>query len=571
MKQSRTLWALALVGAGCVDAQPTSPNFEQRVFSLLGGLEVGEALTLLGENAESIVLQGGRNGAQYVFIPFLAAEQGSVRLRVEIRGEELTTPDLPDSDIAPSPLAQRSVVGTGDDASAHIELREWEHRVTAPLLDGRSRVGRDPAVTARLAERATPVPQVGEIVPLRVPNRDPGNSDLCQNPKLRTARVTAVTPHAILVEDVLNPVALSPSDVQRIGDEYEQLVYPVSVENFGEPTDIDENERVYIFVTSALNETAQPGGSSLTVGFAFALDLVPRASATSTFQCPASNEGEIFYLIAPDPQGVLGVTVSEELVRRLTTSIVVHELQHMINFGRRLYEVEGAQEFEKVWLNEGLSHISEELVFFAATGMRPGSDIDWATLSGSEATFNAYTRFVRDNMSIYADYLEAPDNETLMGKSADDDDFETRGAIWAFLRYLADQIPSDDADLFRALVNSPVGGLANLERALEGDPRTWMQRWTVASYTDNLPATEAVGRFTQPSWNYRSIYEGEIGRFPLAPRALEPDATISLTLRGGGSSYLVLKAKPGRQARVNTTRVGQAIFGELRISVVRVE
>jgi hypothetical protein len=569
MKASRARWLVPLLLTGCVDAQPTTPDFEQRVFSVLGGLSVGEALTLHGEAAESIVLQGGEAGARYVFIPFLAAEEGSVRLRVRVSGESLLAP-------GPETGLRAAVAPAGmtveEDERAHLELREWERQRAAPLLgDPTLRLQTVRSRAQWLSERATAVPEVGSVVPLRVPNRDPENSDLCANPRERMGRVTAVSAHAILVEDTLNPVALSPSDVQRVTDEYEALVHPVSVANFGEPTDVDENGRVYIFITSVLNETAQRTGGGLTVGFTFALDLIPRSSTTGGFQCPASNEGEIFYLIAPDPNAVLGVAVTEELVRRLTTSIVVHELQHMINFGRRLYEVEDARSFEEVWLNEGLSHVAEELVFYAATGVRPRSDIDWEMLNASEPLFNAYRRFVRDNMGSYADYLDSPDNETLMGKRSDDDDFPTRGATWAFLRYLADQIPTDDAELFLALVNSPIAGMENLESALEMDPRMWMQRWTVANYTDNLGGARVADRFSQPSWNFRSIYQAEIGGHPLAPRPLDPDAEISLNLRGGGSSYLLLRAMPGRQARVNTTRVSPTVFGELRISVVRIE
>src|SRR5690606_12656357 len=124
-----------------------------------------------------------------------------------------------------------------------------------------------------------------------------------------------------------------------------------------------------------------------------------------------------------------------------------------------------------------LSHIAEELVFYAATGLRPRSDIGWRTLTSSQQIFEAYQRFVRDNLAIYSEYLSAPDNETLMGKSRSDDDFTTRGASWAFLRYLADQTPSEDAELFRALVNSPIGGVENLDQVLEISPLTWMQRW----------------------------------------------------------------------------------------------
>lgn len=568
---------LAALLAGCVDAEPLTPAFEQRIFSVLGGLEVGEALTLVGIEAQSIVLAGGDDGARYVFIPFLAAEEGSVRLRVEVSGNDLESvpsgatqldrapPNVAEGGGAASPLL--------DDRSAHLQLRAWERNAAeARMKDGGHRWRR--ATTGRdgVSERASRIALVGDLVPLRVINRGVENSDLCESPHERIGRVTAVTDHAILLEDTLNPTPLSAADVQRIASEYEELVHPVAVENFGEPTDIDGNGHVYIFMTSALNEHASRAGGGITVGFTFALDLLPRVGESEGLGCAASNEAEIFYIIAPDPQGVIGVEVTEELVRRLTTAIVVHELQHMINSGRRFYEVADAQEFEELWLNEGLSHIAEELVFYAATGLRPRTNIDWERVTSEEAIFSAYSRFVRDNLSIYSSYLEEPEDESLMGKSPRDDDFTTRGATWAFLRYLADQTPGEDAALFHALVNSPIGGLENLQRVLETDALTWMQRWTVSNYTDNLPPKQAVdARFTQPSWDFRSIFEEEIGAVPLTPRALQPDDSLRVTLRGGGSAYLLLGAKAGHHARLTTARAGAPVFGEFRASVIRIE
>lgn len=568
----RATFLLPLLLSACVDARPLSPDFEQRLFSVLGGLAVGEALTLSGESAESIVLQGGEAGARYVFVPFLAAEQGSIRLRIRVQGEQLAAPGAADASLALLATPAREPVMERDDPAAHVRLREWEReRAGAFLRSPGARVRTQAAGRVAPAAGAAAALQVGDLVPLRVPNRNPTNTDLCLNAHERIGRVTAVTANAILVEDTLNPIALPAADVQRIADEYERLVHPVAVENFGEPTDLDGNGRVYVFMTSAVNEAAQRSAGGITVGFTFAFDLVPRESGNG-LACAASNEGEIFYLIAPDPEARLGVPVSEALLRRLTTSIVVHELQHMINFGRRLYEVEGARAFEELWLNEGLSHIAEELVFYAATGLRPRADIDWKALNGSAPTLDAYRRFVRDNIGIYADYLESPDNESLLGKSARDDDFTTRGAAWAFLRYLADQIPTDDAELFHALVNSPVAGVENLDRVLDTSALSWMQRWTVSNYTENRPPRADVdGKYTQPSWDFKSIYEGEIGSAPLATRTLQPNDTISLTLRGGGSSYIVLRALAGRQARINTTRSAAAVFGELRVSVVRIE
>src|SRR5690606_6061628 len=100
------------------------------------------------------------------------------------------------------------------DDSSHLRLREFERRRAAAFLANpaaRAAVDSDIASRAQVAP-----PAVGETVAMRVINRSPENPDLCSNPLMRSGRVAAVTEHAILVEDVLNPVALSAADIERI-------------------------------------------------------------------------------------------------------------------------------------------------------------------------------------------------------------------------------------------------------------------------------------------------------------------------------------------------------------------
>ncbi len=566
--------AMVLLGAlsgvsACVDSEVVSPEFEEGLFSVLGGLEVGEALSFEGAQAEEFILAGGADGAQYMFIPFLAAETGALQLRLEVSGNDLAEFGRSGGSRSRASIPDAAVHLRGTEL--HDQLREWErHAVTERLRDESAVRRRDAPSGASVNQQATPTPLVGQTLPLRVIDLAPSNPDLCANPLMRNGRVAAVTEHAILVEDVANPVYLNEAEIARIAAEYDELVHPVSVENFGEPTDIDGNGRVIIFMTSALNEVAAREGGGVTVGFTFALDLLPRRGSSEALSCDASNEGEIFYLIAPDPGGTLGVTVSKEAVFHFATGIIVHELQHLINFGRRLYLVPDAQELEEVWLNEALSHMAEELVFYRATGLNPGADIGWNTLTSSSALLEAYSRFARDNISFYAEYLSDPAAESPLGKSQSDDDFATRGAGWAFLRYLADQVEEEEAVLFQRLVNSPVAGVENLRHALGSDPMHYMHGWSVANFAEQLPSDRVERRFTQPSWDFTSIFANEMGGSPLTTRALQPEGSLSLSLRGGSASYVLLRAAPDRHARLNT-RQASAPLGEFRATVMRVE
>src|SRR5204863_8605906 len=97
-----------------------------------------------------------------------------------------------------------------------------------------------------------------------------------------------------------------------------------------------------------------------------------------------SNFAEMFYLIVPDPSGTINGNVRTKAeVTQSSISVLAHEYQHLINAARRLY-INDAEDFEEVWLNEGLSHIAEELLFYRTAGLQPRSNIDATTITASQ-------------------------------------------------------------------------------------------------------------------------------------------------------------------------------------------
>ncbi|MDX1567895.1 MAG: hypothetical protein R3223_08850, partial [Longimicrobiales bacterium] len=68
------LAALTLAVTGCLDDTPMDPGSNLAAFSLLGGLETGQALSLQGEEAERIVLPGGATGSEFVLVAFFGTE-----------------------------------------------------------------------------------------------------------------------------------------------------------------------------------------------------------------------------------------------------------------------------------------------------------------------------------------------------------------------------------------------------------------------------------------------------------------------------------------------------------------
>jgi hypothetical protein len=166
-------------------------------------------------------------------------------------------------------------------------------------------------------------------------------------------------------------------------------------------------------------------------------------------------------------------------------------------------------------------------------------------------------------------YLEAP---TSNGPFEDDDDLETRGAIWEFLRYSVARKNGDDRTAWFALVNSTTSGRANLRRALEIAPGEWLADFAIAQYTDD--AVRAVDvRYAFPSWNFREILPvlQTDGSYPLRVTPL-PDGR-SLTQRlsdNGGTAYLRAGVAAGGRGSVRLTAgPGEPLPESIVVTVIR--
>ena len=549
------LGSLGLLAAGCVGENPADVDARVAIFGLLGGLDVGEGLTLRGQQAERIALPGNATGADFVIVPFLGSD-AEATVTVGIDGAALLDAvGPPVGSVASSDghgfLGRPAFAAEAATARFHERLRRREILRLEPGLRATSPSMNRTSAGLGAREASGPVarvPAVGDILSLRAIND--ASADLCDAPLERGGRVAAVTQRAIVVSDTASPAELGSAELAAVAAEFDALVFPVGVQNFGAPTDIDSNGRVIIFFTPVVNEVDA-------AGFFFAGDLFPQS------ECPASNEAEIVYILSPDPAGETAVPASPEAVAFLASDIVAHELQHLINAARRAY-VNGAAELETVWLNEGLSHIAEELVFYAATSFGPGQNIH---LDALRPVAEAANRFAVGNFLFYSSYAADPTQASLTGSDND----ATRGATWAFLRYAADHEGRPDSDFFFALVNSTRRGLDNLNAVLEaGDALDLMQAWTASVFSD-----DHVGGLpdflTQPSWNFRSILpELRVdGSFPLDIEVVEADGgQTQVSLGGGASAFLRVRVPPAQMAELRLDISG-ASADALRVSVIR--
>lgn len=404
-------------------------------------------------------------------------------------------------------------------------------------------------------------PSVGLIVSINATSA--GN--LCTAAKqLRGARVAAVLPHTLVLIDTLSPAGgFTDADLLALGTAFDTLGYAVDTVNFGAPTDIDNDKRVAIFFTPAVNATPAPAGVVIG-GFFTARDLF---SADPSKGCQASNEGEMFYMPVPDPQRTInGNYASKSSVYNAVAPTLVHEFQHLINAGRRIYLTD-ATEFEQVWLNEGLSHLAEELMYYRVSGNGPRTNLAIDALLSSQAQLDAANTYVVDNMLNLSDYLLAPESNAPYSAS---DLLATRGAAWQLLRYAGDRKGGSEIDTWRALINSSLSGAGNFSGVF-GDISAITRDWAVAQFADDAQIG-AAAIYSSPSWNYRSVLAPlqQTKLFPLRTQQLL-SAPLTVSLSSGGAGYMRFRVAASGLATVLGTSAGGAVPAGVEFTLVRTQ
>ncbi len=508
-------------------------------------LAVGDVAPLTLDAAGVACLQAPSGGGEFTVVAFNGRTSG--RLALDVRGAGIVGPTGASASLSRAPFAAALDGAAGDrrrDFAWETALRERERREMGPYVPA-ARAAASRRGGFRASVSLADPPAVGALLNLNA------SITACDKPNNRVGRVAAVTSRAIVVADTANPAGgFSDAEYREVGLAFDTLVYPVNVQNFGEPTDIDANGRTILFFTRAVNALTEDQDDGYVGGFFYARDLFPRTGTAEFGGCAGSNFAEMFYLLAPDPTGQInGNEFSKDFVLDNTVGTVAHEMQHLLNAARRLYVLRTENFDEEVWLNEGLSHIAEELVFYRASGLAPGQNIGVDRLRSSERVRNAFNSYASSNFGRYGEYLRDPEGFSPYG---DDDELATRGAAWAFLRYAADRRGGDQTALWNRLVNSTLTGIPNLRAATGAEPVEWARDWTVSVYTDDLLATTPV--FQQPSWNFRNIFSAlSSGGYPLRTRALADQATTSVSLVAGGGSFFRLGVPAGGRAEVRFT------------------
>jgi hypothetical protein len=554
------------------------------------------------DEVRSFGLTGGPETREYQVIVHSASEvagtTGSLRLTVQAAGASGNLIERG------APLTQRSSVPRAlerEDLALLTETRLKE-RMRQELLRVGARPYRGPSggVGPRLSVGAA-VPTVGQRITFSMAV----NQDLtvnCNGVNQIQAEVKLVGERFVFMEDVRAAGAYTAADYQELNQSLDDVVAPLLIEYFGEPPDLDGNDRVFILFTANVNEMTEPGSGSFIAGFFFAGDLSDEQT------CPAGNQAELLYLQAPDPTGKFGDVVEVDFAKRVAKGTVAHEFQHLLNTTQRILVGGGGfGDLDDAWSDEGLSHIAEEISGLALAGMSLRTNLDYDQTLPTQAALDAFNVYHLFNLSRFGSFMLNPHSALALGDTGGGDppgiqSLEMRGFAWNFLRWLADQyapaspvgmLPgSGEHLLFRELSSggpNHLRGTSNVERAVQtvaGQSVSWQQ--LIADYV-SVPAGDDNGSGLDPSsqiltWDLRSIYGGlnlsNLGSsspfdrpFPLRPLVIDLSSTTNTTrdfsVNASTGRYFTLRGgttTPNVTLEV-TTPTGDDVPGSVRAQV----
>ena len=536
-------------------------------------LQVGEVHLLTSAERAQLCIGGGISGGEYVLIPF-NSDTTAVAQPVSLSATNTVAIQAP---LAAQVVASHSGAlfrqNRMPDEALAVRRMAQSRALLGPSLRNRARSG------ALFASQLAPSgrrginglatsPTVGTLAQINA-----NGNNACTVPLMRTGRVIAVTAHAIVLADTLAPAGgYTTADYLNLATTYDTLVFPLDTTNFGSPSDIDNNGRVVLFFTTAVNQLTPAGSATFAGGFFYNRDLFPSTPTPGFFQCNTSNVGEIFYLPVVDAARTINEFFDDKpSMIKETVATLAHEFQHLISASRRIY-VNNSDDFETIWLDEGMSHIAEELLYMRIAGFTPKSDLTYPTISANQTLLDAVNFYQIQNLIRFQRFISKPETNSPISTN---DSLTTRGATWNMLRYLLDQSTGAPSSYTRALDNAIGNGIPNLNAVFASTAPSLtaaMRQIAVALFTDNAGFT-ATSQYTFPSWNFRSVMLGVPSSFSysLLTRPLLPGANQTFTLRGGASSYLRFRIVAGVAALVGPPQGGAALATAVDLILVRTQ
>lgn len=501
----RGLATLLVTAAACTNNDATTgPNaggtsFSSNPCSISGTLTLAVAQTArvdCGNGGSTVNLAG--NGASYLVVAqFATSLVPSVFVPYHVSSGSAISASISSSVVASlgraaNPFANRITVFPGTFSTRRLDAQKALDR----MLRARARqfvtsgAWQRSALRARVSASRISVPSgitamvtpaVGSIRSFHVLSDASGAAFTPVG-----ARLEYAGSDVLIYVDTLAPAnGFTSSQLTAFGQLFDQTLYPIDTTAFGPPSDIDQNGHVIMLmspVVNALTTTAACQSSGYIAGFFEEEDLGAPASDQN------SNQGEIFYSIVPDPNGVSSCAHSTDDVGFAVPATFMHELQHLISFSQHVVVHGGDPEYG--WLDEGLSIVAEELGSLYYEQKCPGTE---CRSDPAQIFPDSSQGFIQNFLYDSYEYALLPDTASITLHTDADDGFSWRGGDWLLMRWLGDQF---GASFYRKLDASSLIGVANIEGASGQSFPALFSDFGLALFTDSLPG---LPRTTAPA------------------------------------------------------------------------
>ncbi len=237
---------------------------------------------------------------------------------------------------------------------------------------------------------------------------------------------------------------------------------------------------------------------------------------------------------------------------------LAHELQHIINNEQRALN---RADVDETWLNEGLSTVAAELLFYKLSGWSPKRGINLSMLQQNPTAFDAFQNTITTDVTNLWSYLRAPETNTFYSNAVP---VETYGAVWQFLRFAADRSSIPETRLWRDILMAHTTGLRTLNATFR-DSVQLRRDFAVAQVLSDARLTMVPTAQRLVSWDYRSFYTSN----PLLSRWVTGASPLSLSLGGGGTAYLQFDVNAGGIGAAKVTSQSQPLPSNVDILLVR--
>jgi hypothetical protein len=446
--------------------------------------------------------------------------------------------------------------------------------------------GRRAASQLRAPAAVPATANVGDTVVVRIAT---GNS--CTAYVEDTTIVKAKGTTNFILADIRNPANYSQAQYTTFSQQYDNTTAPTEAAEFGTPTDQDGNSRIAIVVTKEVNKRGP-------LGFTASCDFFARDTVSNY----ASNDGEIFYVVSPDPNGVFGGTYSVQSGARDFPDLIAHESVHVIQFGRRI--AAGAADFLDTWQAEGQAVLGEEVVGFAVEGHQPGQNLGIgpaANLDDTTSTDWYGTGFIGLGLYFGWDPVTNPNNRngkvsgapwecTWLDANPDPPAWpcvggmDPYGAPWSLLRYLSDRFGNgNEATIQQGMIENPQTGFAAVQSLVGVRMDTLLAQWAAMLFADDS-VPNAAAELKMASWNLKDVFYGSytfpgLGTVSLYPSLrLAPvtssysNVALSANVRAASSYYAVFSGTRSAYALKARDASGTGILpATMRYWVLRIQ